>query len=83
MAIDQVVRVVIDHGAWGLGLGSALLLARFLARSRPGRVLGWIISIEIRWRYLKSKGVPNAELRRLLRDGWNDDDPTSEPPARA
>lgn len=81
MAIGEVVRVVIDHGIWGLGVGSALLLARSLARSRPGRELGRVISIEIRWRYLRWKGVPEAELRRLLRDGWSDDDPKSEPPA--
>ena len=77
MTIDDVVRVVIGHGVWGLVLALVLLLAR----SRPARELSRCISIEIRWRYLKWKGVADIELQRLLRDGWNDDNPTSEPPA--
>lgn len=80
MATGEIVRVVVDHGAWGFVLVLALFLARFFVRSRPGRELGRVISIEIRWRYLKWKGVPDDELRRLLRDGWSDD-PKSEPPA--
>lgn len=72
MATGEIVRVVIDHGAWSLGL----FLTLILTRSRPSRELGRVISIEIRWQYLERKGVPDAELRRLLRDGWNDK-PTS------
>jgi hypothetical protein len=77
---DEVMRVVIDHGMWGLVLVWAFFLVRLLVRSRPGRELGRVLSIEIRWRYLKWKGVSDAELKQLLRDVWNDDDPTSEPP---
>lgn len=75
--IGEIARVVVDHCVWGLVLASAL----FLARSRPARELSRCVSIEIRWRYLKWKGVPDTELQRLLRDGWHDDDPMSEPPA--
>lgn len=69
MAIDEIVHVVVDHGVWGL----VLVVAVIVARSRPSRELSWCISIEIRWRYLKWKGVPDSKLQQLLRDGWNDD----------
>lgn len=77
MTVGEILRVVVDHGMWGLGMGSILILAR----SRPIRELGRIVAIELRWRYLKWKGVPDHDLQRLLRNGWNDDGPKSEPPA--
>lgn len=81
----EIVRLVIDHsGIRGLLLALTLLfLARF-ARAHPGRTLGQVVSTEIRRRYLqylKSRGVPDAELQRLLREIWTDDGPKSEPPA--
>lgn len=75
MATGEMVQVTLDHGAWGL-----VLILLLFARSRPIRELGRVIAIEIRWRYLKRKGVPEAELQRVLRDGWNDDEPTAGPP---
>jgi len=75
VTIGEIVRVVIDPRVGGL------VLIFFLARSHPARELGRCISIEIRWRYMRWKGVPTTELQRLLRDAWNDDDPSSEPPA--
>lgn len=70
----EIVQVVADHGVTGL----LLFLGVILTRSRPTRELGRCLSIEIRWRYLRAKGIPVAELRRLLLD--DEAEPSGDPP---
>lgn len=77
--VDEIVRVLVDHGVWGL----VLFLLVLAARSRPARELSRCGAIEIRWRYLRWKGIPEDDLRRLLLDEEDDDDHKSEPPITA
>lgn len=85
VAIQEILRLVIDHPVWGAVAFFLMILVRFgrfLGRSRLGRMVVWVCAFDVWLRYAKSKGVPpdDAELRRLLLDGWNDQDPKSEPP---
>lgn len=69
--VGEILRVVLDHGTWGL----AALLLVLAGRSRPGRELGRCMSTEIRWRYLRRKGIPDAQLRRLLLGDQDHEEP--------
>ena len=74
--VGELFRVAAEYGSWGV----AALLSLLAARSRPGRAIGRVIETEIRWRYLRAKGVSEKKLRKLLLDDFGRDDPPELPP---
>lgn len=81
--VDELLRVVVEHGIWGV----VTLLVVLAARSRPARVISRVISAEIKWRYLRAKGLSESKLRKQLLKDWDDrgDDqppkPALDPPS--
>lgn len=74
--VSEVFRVAADFGPWGV----VALLGVLAAKSRPVRELSRVIEIEIRWRYLRTKGFSKKELRRLLFDDFDLAPPEILPP---
>lgn len=63
MATWEIVLTTAGEHAWLL---LVVVIVASVARTRPVRAVGWVLSNEIRDRYLRWKHVPDDERLRLI-----------------